>query len=120
MNLQARLRSQVGSVTAESALSLAAIFMVVVLMLQSFSVVFVYLQLQQATNEASHIASAFGSVSEQHQRAELFLSSYIPKAQSSVEITDTLAIVKARQQIQILSFSFTINAHSMAGRWDNP
>lgn len=120
MKIQASLRSQVGSVTAESALSLAALVMVAVVILQSISIMFVYLQLQHATSEASHIASAFGQVSDQQRQAELFLSTYIPKAQSSVEITDTFSTVRAQQHFQILSFTFTVKAHSTAGRWDAP
>ena len=104
--------------TAESAISLGAIIMVVILLVQSLSILVVYLQLQHATNEASHIASAFGSASEQRQQAEHFLTSSIPKAHSSVEITDTRATVMARQHIQILSLTLTIRALSTAARWD--
>ena len=104
--------------TAESALSLVSILIVAVAILQSISILFVYLQLQHATNEASHIASAFGQVSDQQRQAELFLSTYIPKAQTSVEITDTSSTVRAQQHIQIFSFALTIKAHSTAGRWD--
>lgn len=106
--------------TAESALSLAAILMVVVLIVQSLSIGFVYLQLQHATHEASRIASAFGSVSEQQKQAQDFLSAFVPRAQIAVEITDTRATVTARQHIQILSFTFLIRTHSSAARWDAP
>lgn len=113
-----RLRSQVGSVTAESALSLAGIFVVVVVFLQSLSLIVVFLQLQTATYEASQIASAFGSENKQKQQALEFLTLSIPQAKFKVEIQNNVAVAEAHQRIELLTFNFMIKAKSTSARWD--
>ena len=113
-----RLRSQVGSVTAESALSLAGIFVVVVVFLQSLSVIVVFLQLQTATYEASQIASAFGSENKQKQKALEFLTLSIPQAKFKVEIQNNIAVAEAHQRIELLTFNFMIKAKSTSACWD--
>jgi len=113
-----RLRSQVGSVTAESALSLAGVFVVVVVFLQSLSVIVVFLQLQTATYEASQIASAFGSENKQKQQAHEFLTSSISQAKFKVEIQNNAAVAEAHQRIEFLMFNFVIKAKSTSARWD--
>lgn len=112
------LRSQTGSVTAESALSLAGVFFIVVICLQSASIVAVYLQLQGATYEASQIASAFGSHTERQQSAERFLSHHIPRAQSKVQITNTIATVRAQQDVDVAFVNFTIKVETSSARWE--
>ncbi|MEN9923493.1 MAG: hypothetical protein RIS09_1007 [Actinomycetota bacterium] len=112
------LRSQTGSVTAESALSLAGVLFMVVICLQSASIVAVYLQLQGATYEASQIASAFGPRAERKQSAENFLSHNIPRAQSKVHISNTTATVSALQEVDVAFMSFTIHTQTSSARWE--
>jgi len=106
-------------VTAESALGLAGLFFVVLLFLQSFSLIVVYLQLQSATYEASQIASAFGSKDEQTRQAMNFLSAQVPNAETKVEIMTDVASATARQRIQIFALGFRIEATSTSARWDS-
>lgn len=105
--------------TAESALSLAGIFVVVLLFLQSLSVIVVFLQLHTATHEASQIASAFGSENAQKQLALEFLTLTIPRAKFKVEIQNNLAVTEAHQRIELLAFDFMIKAQSTSARWDS-
>lgn len=114
-----RLRSQTGSVTAESALSLASIFVVVLVFLQSLSVIVVFLQLQTATHEASQIASAFGSENTQKQQALDFLALTIPRATFKVDIQNKVSVAEAHQRIELLAFNFSIKAKSLSARWDS-
>ena len=114
-----RLRSQTGSVTAESALSLAGMFVVVLLFLQSLSVIVVFLQLQTATHEASQIASAFGSENTQKRQALDFLALTIPRAKFKVDIQNNVSVAEANQRIELLSFDFLIKAKSLSARWDS-
>lgn len=118
VNISLKLRSQRGSVTAESALALAGIALVLLVCLQSLSVIVLFLQMQNATYEASQIASAFGSLQEQQQDAQKFLSTYLPNAATSVQINDTTAVANASQRIEVLSFGFTIDVKSVSSRWD--
>lgn len=114
-----RLRSQTGSVTAESALSLAGIFVVVLVFLQSLSVIVVFIQLQTATHEASQIASAFGSENTQKQLALDFLALTIPRAKFKVDIQNNVSVAEAHQRIELLAFNFSIKAKSHSARWDS-
>lgn len=105
--------------TAESALGLAGLFFVVLLFLQAFSLIVVYLQLQSATYEASQIASAFGSKDEQKRQAMNFLSAHVPNAEAKVEILTDVALATAHQRIQIFALGFRIEATSTSARWDS-
>jgi hypothetical protein len=80
-------RSQVGSVTVEAAIGIAALLAVTITLVQILTSAFVYLQVLGVAQEAARIASATGSLELRVSQALDFVESVDSGLQSEFELS---------------------------------